>query len=227
MNKRGGPLFRLSRTDRSNVATFKNKLLIMAAERNDENLVSRLQKKEKSAISDLYDEYAPSLYGIALRIVQSEELARDVVQETFIKVWKNAALYERSKGTLFTWLLNIARNTAIDKTRSASFRRRQAAVPADVELNNNPQFSTSQNTDQIGLKDFVNQLEEKYREVIELAYFHGYTQPEIAELLQLPVGTVKSRVRIGIRELRKIFLEPGLTHLFIAAFCLSVGWFVV
>lgn len=199
----------------------------MATEWNEENLVRRLQRKDKSAISDLYDEYAPSMYGIALRIVKAEALAQDVVQETFIKVWKNAASYDREKGTLFTWLLNITRNGAIDKTRSAAFRRTQASVPVDDKLKNDNQLSTNQKTDHIGLKDFVNQLEEKYREVIELAYFHGYTQPEIAEHLQLPIGTVKSRVRIGLRELRKIFSEPGLTHLIITVFCLSLGWVVV
>jgi RNA polymerase sigma-70 factor (ECF subfamily) len=199
----------------------------MATEWNEENLVRRLQRKDKSAISDLYDEYAPSMYGIAMRIVKAEALAQDVVQETFIKVWKNAAAYDRKKGTLFTWLLNITRNGAIDKTRSAAFRRMQTSVPVDDKLKNDNQLSTNQKTDQIGLKDFVNELEEKYREVIELAYFHGYTQPEIAEHLQLPIGTVKSRVRIGLRELRKIFSEPGLTHLISTVFCLSLGWVIV
>jgi|AntRauTorckE5430_2_1112549.scaffolds.fasta_scaffold09310_2 RNA polymerase sigma-70 factor (ECF subfamily) len=199
----------------------------MATEWNEENLVRRLQRKDKSAISDLYDEYAPSMYGIAMRIVKAEALAQDVVQETFTKVWKNAAAYDRKKGTLFTWLLNITRNGAIDKTRSAAFRRMQTSVPVDDKLKNDNQLSTNQKTDQIGLKDFVNELEEKYREVIELAYFHGYTQPEIAEHLQLPIGTVKSRVRIGLRELRKIFSEPGLTHLISTVFCLSLGWVIV
>lgn len=199
----------------------------MAAKWNEDNLVRRLQTKDKSVISDLYDEYAPSLYGIALRIVQSEAIAQDIVQETFIKVWKNSTSYDGKKGTLFTWLLNITRNGAIDKTRSAAFRRGRLAVPVDEELKNNGQWSTAQNTDQIGLKAFVNQLEEKYREIIELAYFQGYTQQEIAEHLELPVGTVKSRARIGLRELRKIFLEPGLKHFVIAAFCLLAGWCVI
>lgn len=199
----------------------------MAAKLNEDKLVRRLQAKDKSAVEEIYDSYAPSLYGIAMHIVKSEAIAQDVVQETFIKVWKNAAAYDTKKGTLFTWLLNITRNGAIDKTRSAAFRRRRQAVPIDEHLKNNHQLSTAQNTDQIGLRTFVDQLEDKYREIIELAYFQGYTQQEIAEHLQLPIGTVKSRVRIGLRELRNIFSEPGLTHLLIAAFCLSVWWFVV
>ncbi|MCR9051098.1 RNA polymerase sigma factor [Phaeodactylibacter xiamenensis] len=199
----------------------------MATKINEEKLVRRLQARDKSAIAEVYDAYAPSLYGIALHIVRSEAIAQDVVQETFIKVWKNAATYDTRKGTLFTWLLNITRNGAIDKTRSAAFRRRRQNLPVDEHLKNNHKLSTAQNTDQIGLRSFVNQLEEKYRDIIELAYFQGYTQQEIAEDLDLPIGTVKSRVRIGLRELRKIFSEPGLTHLLIAAFCLSVYWFVV
>ncbi|NRA47904.1 MAG: sigma-70 family RNA polymerase sigma factor [Phaeodactylibacter sp.] len=199
----------------------------MAARKKEEHLMRRLQQKDKSAISELYDDYAPSLYGIALRIVHSEAIAQDVVQETFIKAWKNAAAYNREKGTLFTWLLNITRNGAIDKTRSAAFRRRQHAVPVDEKVKNDHELSVVQNTDHIGLRTFVDQLEGKYREIIELAYFQGYTQQEIADHLDLPIGTVKSRIRIGLRELRKIFLEPGLTHLIAAVFCLSILWFVI
>jgi len=199
----------------------------MATNINEEELVRRLQAKDKTAIAEVYDAYAPSLYGIALHVVKSEGIAQDVVQETFIKVWKNAATYDTRKGTLFTWLLNITRNGAIDKTRSAAFQRRRKVEPVNEYLKNDYKLSTKQNTDQIGLRSFVNQLEEKYRDIIELAYFQGYTQQEIADHLDLPVGTVKSRVRIGLRELRKIFSEPGLTHFLIAAFCLSVCWFIV
>jgi RNA polymerase sigma-70 factor (ECF subfamily) len=199
----------------------------MASKLNEKDLVRRLQSKDKSVVEVIYDAYAPSLYGIALRIVRSEAIAQDVVQETFIKVWKNAPAYDNRKGTLFTWLLNITRNGAIDKTRSAAFRRKQKGVPFDEHLKNSHQLSTAQNTDHIGLKSFVAQLENKYREVIELAYFQGYTQQEIADHLELPVGTVKSRVRIGLRELKKIFSEPGLTHFVVSAFCLSVKWFLI
>lgn len=198
----------------------------MARKFNERDLSRRLREKDKGAIGLLYDEYAPALYGIVLRIVHSEAVAQDVVQETFIKAWKKGGDFDSRKGTLFTWLLNIARNGAIDKTRSAAFRQQKNGTQLTPELANHHRLSTVTETDQIGLRGFVNQLEDKYKEVIELAYFKGFTQQEIAEQLCLPLGTVKSRARIALRELRKIFLEPGITRLIIVALSLA-GVFLV
>jgi RNA polymerase sigma-70 factor (ECF subfamily) len=180
-----------------------------------QEVIDALKRQDPSVMSTLYDDLAPSLYGIVLRIVGAEDIAQDVVQETFIKAWRNGAQYDAQKGTLFTWFLNIARNTAIDKTRSAAFRKKAAAVPVDERLHDDPRHSVSVSTDCIGLRNFVGKLEEKYREVVELAYFQGHTQQEIAEKLSLPIGTVKSRVRIALRELRKVFHEPTIKNLFI------------
>lgn len=172
---------------------------------NNQHIISLLKAQDDQAISLLYDTYAPALYGIILKIVHSEEVAQDVLQESFIKAWKNGSRYESSKGTLFTWLLNIARNTAIDKTRSASFRQNGKIQGLDKSVYNNISLSHQQNPDHIGLKTIVDGLEEKYRIIIELVYFKGYTQQEVVECLGIPLGTVKSRVRIALRELRAIF----------------------
>ena len=176
----------------------------------DKNIIQGLQQQDKKIIALLYDQYGPTLYGIILKIVQSEEVAQDVLQEVFIKIWKNGTRYDTKKGSLFTWMLNIARNTAIDKTRSASFRQKAKIQALDQTVYNNASLTTEQNTDVIGLKNFVNGLEEKYREIIDLVYFRGYTQKEVEKHLNIPLGTVKSRVRIALRELKRIFDEQKI-----------------
>lgn len=186
-------------------------------------VIEALRRQDPNVMSTLYDDFAPSLYGIALRIVGAEDIAQDVVQETFIKAWRNGAKYDAHKGTLFTWFLNIARNTAIDKTRSAAFRKSAAALPVDEQIFDQQKYSSSTPTDCIGLRNFVGKLEEKYREVVELAYFQGHTQQEIAEKLSLPIGTVKSRVRIALRELKKVFHEPNVKNLFIMGLEVTLG----
>lgn len=170
---------------------------------DQQHIIRLLKAQDKAAISVLYDRYAATLNGVIFRIVHSEELAEDVLQETFIKIWKKGASYDSSKGTLFTWMLNIARNTAIDKTRSANFRNKGKIQELDTHVYGIG--TESINPDHIGVKDMLDRLDPKYKEILELVYFQGYTQKEIEEELNIPLGTVKSRVRIGLRELRTIF----------------------
>jgi RNA polymerase sigma-70 factor (ECF subfamily) len=184
-------------------------------ETSKQELVTRLQAQDKTVVGTLYDLYGHTLYGIVLRIVRQEDLAQDVLQDSFVKIWKNGSKYDSSKGTLFTWMLNICRNTAIDKTRSANYKRQSKIHVIDQTVYNNVDWSCEQKPDHIGLHQEVVKLEEKYREIIELIYFQGYTQQEVTEQLNIPLGTVKSRVRIGLRELRKLFLsDKALTLLF-------------
>ncbi len=175
------------------------------------HIVQALQKRDKRVIEILYDQYSPALYGVILKIVRSEETACDVLQDTFIKIWTHGNQYDARKGTLFTWMLNIARNKAIDKTRSAAFKKKSKIQNLDQAVYNSVEQSEQLNPDHIGLKGMVDGLEDKYKEVIELAYFQGYTQKEIMERLDLPLGTVKSRVRIGLRELRRLFTLPKVS----------------
>jgi len=173
----------------------------------EENIMELLQEQDRHAIALLYDRYAATLFGIVLRIVRSETLAEDVVQETFVKAWRNRASYDESKGTLFTWLLNIARNTAIDKTRSVEFRQRSKIQTLDPSVYSSNGLSFEFNPDCIGLEKIVKKLEEKYRIIVELIFFCGFTQNEVTEHLDIPLGTVKSRLCIALRELRKYFAE--------------------
>ena len=171
------------------------------------NLVTLLQNKERAALELLYDNYGKALYGVILRIVNNNELAEEVLQNTFQKIWEKADQYDDSKGRLFTWMLNIARNSAIDKTRSREVKQKNKTNTLEnhisfIEQSGNLQIST----DAIDLKKFTDKLDENQRAVIDLIYFQGYSQSEAAKELNMPLGTVKSRVRIAIKSLRKWML---------------------
>ena len=175
--------------------------------KENQHIIESLKSQDKEAIAILYDQYGPTLYGVVLKIVRSEAIAQDVLQEAFIKIWKNGPRFNGQKGSLFTWMLNITRNTAIDKTRSAHFRQGGKIQTIDEFVYNDKKLSDEPNVDQIGLRNIVSNLDERYREVIDLVYFQGYTQKEVMEELDIPLGTVKSRVRLALRELRKFFGE--------------------
>ena len=171
------------------------------------DLILRLKQQDRAALSQMYDMYSGALYGVVLRIVQSPELAQQVIQDTFLKVWRSSASYDHTKGRLFTWLLNIARNTAIDATRTAHFRNRQKTENTDA-LVHRPGNETL-NPDHLGLREAVASLDEKYKSLIDLIYFKGYTQEEVAEETGIPIGTVKTRLRYAMNELRKLFSETN------------------
>lgn len=164
-------------------------------------LVQALKSRDKRAFEQLYDQYSAILYGRIFNVVKSEAVAQDVLQEVMLKVWAKIKTYDTEKASLLTWMLRIARNKAIDMYRSAAYQRSIKQENLDLPKK---EASIQMNTDTIGLKELVSKIDPSYQEVIQLAYFEGHTQVEIAEKLDLPLGTVKSRVRIGLRELRKL-----------------------
>lgn len=168
-----------------------------------ELIIPLLKAQDKNAVELLYDHYAGSLYGIVYRIVSSKELAEQVMQDTFVKAWRNGASYDESKGRLFTWLLNIARNTAIDATRTSHFRHSRRTDGIDSLIFS--QGGDSINSDALGLQEAVNKMDEKYSLLINLVYFNQYTQKEVAEEMGVPLGTIKTRMRRAISTLRKSF----------------------
>ncbi len=172
------------------------------------DLVLMLQSKDQRGFSILYDNYSSALYGVILKIVRTEEIAADVLQDTFVKIWKNIQGYNRTKGTLFTWMLNVARNTAIDKIRSQDFQNSQRNQDLDstVEIIDG-QANSQFDIDAIGLKKVVENLRPEQRQMIDLLYFQGYTQAEVAEEFNIPLGTVKTRVKAAIVQLRQYFVE--------------------
>jgi RNA polymerase sigma-70 factor (ECF subfamily) len=170
---------------------------------NEAELVLLLQQRSKSAYAYLYDNYAGALKSIIVNIVLEEELANDVLQEVFIKIWRQMDSYDSSKGRLFTWMLNISRNAAIDTVRSRQFQnsRKNQELTEDVYSAGG---TNEQQTDHIGLRKLVHLLKDEYKLLIDLSYFQGYTQDEISKMLGIPLGTVKTRLRAALIQLREI-----------------------
>lgn len=166
-------------------------------------LVQLLRQRGQAVFSYLYDNYSGALHAIILNIVNEEELASDVLQEVFVKIWKQIDSYDSSKGRLFTWMLNIARNASIDAIRSKSYQnsRQNRELTEDMYA---MVGSSQTRTDQIGLRKMVHNLKEEYKVLVELSYFQGYTQDEISKMLNVPLGTVKTRLRTALIQLREI-----------------------
>ena len=165
-----------------------------------------LRNREKIAIEALYDMYSSSLYGVISRIVIDTATAEDVLQDTFVKIWNSFTSYSAEKGRLFTWMVNIARNLSIDKIRSKDFKNQNK----NQELENNVTFIDEQrNTvykpELLGIKELVETLKPEQKLILELVYFKGYTHVEAAEELGIPLGTIKTRLRMAILQLRKHF----------------------
>lgn len=180
----------------------------------EDALVSLLQSKDERGFSILYDNYSSALYGVILKIVRSEEIAADVMQDSFVKIWKNIEGYNRTKGTLFTWILNVARNTAIDRIRSQEFQNSQKNQDLDSSINFiDNQGSNQFDVDAIGIRKVVENLRPEHQQMIDLLYFQGYTQAEVSEEFGIPLGTVKTRVKAAVVQLRQYFLQAGLISL--------------
>jgi RNA polymerase sigma-70 factor (ECF subfamily) len=169
----------------------------------EDQLVTLLQQKEQKAYSILYDNYSAALYGIVLKVVKNDDLAEDTLQDCFVKIWRNIDNYHASKGSLFTWMLNIARNTAIDKIRSKEYQNSQQSQNIEnavgiVDASHHIEASV----DYISLRKVVDTLRPEYKQLIDLAYFQGYTQTEIAEEFGIPLGTVKTRIKAALTQLK-------------------------
>lgn len=172
---------------------------------SEEELVSLLQNKDQQAFSYLYDNYSAALNGVIYRMVEERELAEDILQEAFIKIWNNFASYDTGKGRLFTWMLNITRNLTIDTLRSKGYKK-QTKISSDENSVSNftDDNRMAERFDAMGLRKQLVNLKPEQRNIIDLAYFNGYTQDEISKELGVPLGTVKTRMRSAIIELRKM-----------------------
>lgn len=173
-----------------------------------ELLITKFQQKDQKAFEELYNMYGNSMHGVIYNIVRDNDIAEEIMQDVFIKAWNNASSYSAEKGRFFTWILNIARKAAIDKTRSKAFKNSKKNLDAEYFADI---LQTSDNLDDqtnaIGIKKFVEKLAKTCIEVIELLYFKGYTQQEASKELDIPLGTLKTRNRNCIKELRTIVSE--------------------
>ena len=173
---------------------------------SEEELVLALRNREKAAIEALYDMYSSSLFGVILRVVSDETTAEDVLQETFVKIWHSFSSYSEDKGRLFTWMVNIARNLSIDKLRSKDFKNNSKNQSLENNVTSiDEQKSTVYKPELMGIKDLVQTLKPEQKSILDLVYFKGYTHVEAADELGIPLGTIKTRLRMAIIELRKYF----------------------
>ncbi len=173
----------------------------------EDDLVASLKRGDPKGLNILYDNYSAALFGVIVRITGSQENAEDVLQETFVKIWKNISYYDRSKGKLYTWLINIARNTAIDSLRVKGHKVKSQIQSLDNSVRTiNKQYFVSTQPDHIGLKELVEKMKPEYKLLIDKLYFEGYTQEEAAKELDIPLGTIKTRIRAAISQLREIFM---------------------
>lgn len=166
-------------------------------------LVKKLLEKDDKSFTLLYENYSKSLFGIIYNLVKNKEEAEDVLQDVFYKIWNNIEQYNENKGRLYTWMVNIARNTTIDRLRSKGYNNSQKNQNVDnfvYMLEDNSK--TINKIDAIGINEFIKKLKPKCIQLIELLFFKGYTQQETSDELEIPLGTVKTNNRNCMNDLR-------------------------
>lgn len=168
-----------------------------------DELLVLIYRKDEKAFTVLYDMYAKSLFAVISVLIKNTEETEDVLQEVFVKIWKNLDSYNENKGRFYTWIINIARNTSIDRLRSKNFNISQKNLSLDNFVNlledNNKLINK---VDGIGLQEFIKRLKPKCIQIIDLLFFKGYTQQEAADELEIPLGTVKTHNRNCMNDLR-------------------------
>ena len=168
-----------------------------------EEILPLVLKKDDKAFTILYEMYSKNVFGVIYNLMSDKEEAEDVLQEVFVKIWKNIDSYNESKGRLYTWIVNIARNATIDKLRSKGFNNIKKNSTLDNFVNvldDNSKFVNK--IDAIGISNFISKLKPKCIQIIELLYYRGFTQLEASEELESPIGTIKTQNRTCINELR-------------------------
>ena len=182
----------------------------------DEELMARLLYRDLEAFETIYDRYGDLVYSTALRILRDSHLAEDVSQEIFLRLWRRPERYVAQKGRFLTWLLSVARNRAVDEVRSRGRRYRyETASPEQQEREvptgdaHDPALATELADQRRAVRTALASLPPEQRQVIELAYFGGLTQQEMADLLGQPLGTVKTRIRLGMQKLRPALKREG------------------
>ncbi len=178
-------------------------------ELGDEELMRRLSYRDNQALGVIFDRYGDLVYSTALRVLRDPHMAQDISQEIFIRLWRKPQSYVAERGRFLTWLISVTRNRAVDELRSRGRRQRhETASPEEQERefpsgdSNDPALSAQLAEQARVVRSALAELPREQREVIELAYFGGLTQQEISDRLAQPLGTVKTRIRLGMQKLR-------------------------
>jgi RNA polymerase sigma-70 factor, ECF subfamily len=170
-------------------------------------LIEKVANQDRDAFSQLYDRFSTLVFSLALRMLRVRSDAEDLLQEVFVQVWRQAQGYSSARGSPEAWIINIARSRAIDKIRSIRRREKNFVLtddPARAESGENVESSAAESEVKLTMNSALANLPEAQRKVLELAYFDGLTQTEIAERLAEPLGTIKTRMRSGIQRLREM-----------------------
>ena len=170
---------------------------------SEEELIQQLRRHDAAAFVHLYDNYAHALNGVILNIINDRHLAGDILQEVFVKIWRHIDQYDASRGRLFTWMHNVARNSAIDATRRKAWQRSKKVNPLTADHDGLTDNSLPSGIDP-DLRKSVGVLKEEHKVLVDMSYFQGYTQAEIATMLGIPLGTVKTRLRAALTQLKKM-----------------------
>ena len=175
----------------------------------DVRLLDQIAKRDQGAFAELYDRYAPIVFTLVSRIVKSSADAEDLLQDIFLQIWGKSGTYVREKGSVYTWIVTISRNKAIDRMRGGDQARRGGTLDdhllqavGDEGYKASPLFATISSEYEGFMRDGLTALSPEQRRIIEMSYYEGYTQVEISERLNVPLGTVKTRMRQGIIKLR-------------------------
>jgi RNA polymerase sigma-70 factor (ECF subfamily) len=181
----------------------------------DENLISFVGKGDAEAFTTLYDRHSHAAFSLAYRVMGERQAAEDLVQDTFLKLWRSATSYRPERGSVRTWLLSIVRNRGIDQIRSqASRRRTQETFEASAPRSQPSEAfaETLRNSQRNQVREALDTLPPEQLKILELAYFSGYTHVLISELVDVPLGTMKRRMRLGLKKMRDYFDHPKLTR---------------
>jgi RNA polymerase sigma factor (sigma-70 family) len=198
---------------------MEHKLVSLGKEEEAE-FVRGLKEHDEKVFAEMYNKFSPALYGTILNCIKDKELAENLLQDVFMKAWNNSNQYDAAKGRLFAWMYRISRNICIDHIRSKGHRISKLSVlNGDAIESVKRRGETGFTPDYIGLKKIVSALRPEERELVELLYFRGYTQAEVATIKSMPVGTVKTRSARAIKNLRKFFMRSEAVVLLRLSVC--------
>jgi RNA polymerase sigma-70 factor (ECF subfamily) len=188
-------------------------LLVQRTEQNkqDADLLKRIQRQDQQALALLYDRYAPVLYPLALRIVATGEEAEEILQEVFLQVWEKASIYTPDRGSVYSWIIAMCRNRAIDQLRSKGHKKKSRETGLEESHSVLHTATDSDPHDIVVMKGYAESVRAALKtlsrlevKILELSYYEGYSQSEIAKMLKMPLGTVKTKMRKGIQKLRQV-----------------------
>ena len=181
----------------------KMELTTLNKKYSEEELVLSLKQNSQKAFEYLYDNYSGALYGIISKILKNDEKSEDTMQDVFLKIWRKIGDYDSSKGRLFTWMVNIARNASIDQLRKDKNIWLEDIDDHVTQIDKVSSFQPQ--TTSMDIAKIMENLKPERKVLVDMVYLKGYTQEEAAELLQIPLGTAKSRIRTALQDLKIYF----------------------